>query len=105
MLATAFVKSITWCSIVVPAVSFCVAVAQGEFSGGGVKLILVLVEATKSKTDRQAAGEFLLVLNISQQLDSALALAAHNWPNITYKIFAMELDKRYGVNRMRDHNR
>ncbi len=82
------------------------AVTYGGFLGLGDKLFAVPFEAIKTKADRQDAGEYVLVLNVTQaQLEGAQGFDQDNWPNMADKNFAMELDRRYGVDRMRDRKR
>jgi len=79
------------------------AVTYGGFLGVGDKMFAVPFDAIKTKTDLQDAGKYVLVLNVTQsQLEGAQGFDQDHWPDMADKNLAMELDKRYGVKRIRD---
>lgn len=66
-------------------------------------MFAVPFDAIKTKTDLQDAGKYVLVLNVTQsQLEGAQGFDQDHWPDMADKNLAMELDKRYGVKRIRD---
>ncbi len=88
------------------------AVSYGGFLGIGDELFAVPFEAFKIKVERDAAedreqpltaGDYVLVLNVTQQqLEGQEGFDQDNWPNMADKSMARDLDKRYGVDREED---
>jgi len=79
------------------------AVTYGGFLGMGNKMFAVPFDAIKTKTDLRDAGKHVLVLNVTkEQLEGAQGFDQDHWPDMADKKFAMELDQRYNVNRVRN---
>ncbi|QDT00729.1 PRC-barrel domain-containing protein [Adhaeretor mobilis] len=76
------------------------AVTYGGFLGMGDKMFAVPFEAFKTRTDPDDRDETMLTLDVTQQkLEGAQGFNQDNWPNFADKSFAMQFDKRYGVDR------
>jgi sporulation protein YlmC with PRC-barrel domain len=86
------------------------AVTYGGFLGVGNKMFAVPFAAFQVKVDADAvrdrdvdAGDYVLVLNVTQQqLEGQQGFDEENWPNMADPNWSTDLDKRYGVNRAED---
>lgn len=76
------------------------AVTYGGFLGMGDKLFAVPFEAFKVQVDPEDRDDYVMILDITQQqLEGQQGFDQENWPNMADRQWAMELDKRYGVER------
>ncbi|TWU16537.1 PRC-barrel domain-containing protein [Allorhodopirellula heiligendammensis] len=76
------------------------AVTYGGFLGMGDKLFAVPFEAFKVQVDPEDRDDYVMVLDVTQkQLDGQQGFDQDNWPNMGDRQWAMDLDKRYGVER------
>lgn len=76
------------------------AVTYGGFLGVGDKLFAVPFEAFKVQVDPEDRDDYVMILNITQQqLEGQQGFDQDNWPDMADRQWAMDLDKRYGVER------
>lgn len=76
------------------------AVTYGGFLGMGDKLFAVPFEAFKVQVDPEDRDDYVMILNITQQqLEGQQGFDQDTWPNMADRQWAMDLDKRYGVER------